>query len=800
MLDDFRSALRQLRRRPAIALVAALSLALGAGATAAIFGYLQGFYMRPLAVPRSGELVRIFGATGQQAYGGLSYPEYRAVRGESRALASLAVAQRRGALWTAAGETQDVNIQLVSQDFFQALEVRPALGRLFGPGEDDDLVVVLGHGAWQRLFGGDPGIVGRAIRLSRGSPQNVRVAGILPPEFRDLAATGDQHMWIPPATFAALSGGDWREFEDWENAFFDVIGRLRPKAEMRQLHAELETITGRLAQSRPQSNARRRLVAMTDLNWRLHIAGRTGWALLLMVVLVVAISCVNVSNLLLAGVEGRRREIATRAALGATRGRLVRQLLLESLVIGVAGTAAGLVLGQWLIAALPALIGLAPEYRSAVALGLDPAVFWGTVAAALGTALFFGLAPALSGSRTDLVPALRNSAGARSRRFPVRRCLAISQLALSLVLLVTAGVLARSFWNARFGDIGIGRKNVLAVWKGRGPASLERPTLERLAALPGVRDVAVAFRAPLSGSGGGMAMSLTLPGHPEFPAAASPVRVKFNSVDGRYFGILGIPLLRGRLFTDADTDPAQPVAVISAALAQRYWPEADPIGRHLRAAPDGPDYLVVGIVADAPINTIGELPEPYFYTSWWQNPFGEHTLLVETRDEPSARAPAIRAALAELRPAFKRAEVSTMDSLIRDKAHRHRAPAMLVASLALLGLALSVVGFYGVTAYGVSLRKREIGIRMAVGARTTDAAMAVVRHALATAAIGIAAGLPCSLAATRALASTLFGVAPWYAPALLGGSAVMLAAAAAAALIPAMAAARLDPLAVLRHE
>ena len=348
-------------------------------------------------------------------------------------------------------------------------------------------------------------------------------------------------------------------------------------------------------------------------------------------------------------------------------------------------------------------------------------------------------------------------------------------------------------------DNGFGRNNVLTAWGHWKPGALDRAAIERLGGLAGVRDVTVAVRAPLSGSGSGIAMAVTLPGHPEFIGNPHPATTKCTSVDYRYFRILGIPLLRGRLLEAGDTENAPPVAVVSEAMARRYWPTGDPIGKFIRSTPGERAYQIVGVAADAPIATIGEIPEPYIYTSWWQNPLGwEHTLLVETNGDAAAAAPALRGALAEVSRDFRRMTLTSMDELIDDSANDYRRTAQLVAALAGLGLVLAAVGFYGVTAYGVTLRTREIGIRMAVGARDRDAAALVVRQALLSAAIGSALGLPCSLALAHAFRAALFGVSEWYAPAFVAASAVLLAVAVAAASIPALRAARVDPLTALR--
>ena len=797
MLEDLRTALRQLRRKPAIALVAALSLALGTGAAAAIFSCIDSIYFRPLPVPKTHELVRVFAATEQNAFGEISYPEYLDIRRQSTTLASLAVAQRRGADLLRSDEPDGVGIYGVSPDLFQVLGVRAYLGRMFEAADDKEPVVVLSFDAWHRWFGGDPAIVGRTIRLRRGTTKNVLVVGVLPPEFRDLAPAGSRDMWIPTPTFIALGGGAAQEFEDRRNVYFDAIGRLRPGASMEQLRAELSAIGSRLASAYPEVNARRRLTAMSDLDWRLHNAGTTGAALLAILLLVVGIACVNVANLLLAQIESRRKEIATRAALGATRWRLGRQLLLESLLIALLGIGIGVLFAEWLIAGLPALLGLPP---AEVAFQLDARVFWSTAAVSMLSALLFGLAPAIIGARTQLTPSLRNIPSGGPRRFPLRGWLALFQLALSLVLLSATAVLGQSFWNARHGDIGLSRKDVLTAWQQRPDLKVERIALERIRGLPGVREVSLAFRAPLSGSGGGIAMAVTLPGHTEFSSGQSPAVIKLNSVEGSYFRVMGIRLLKGRSFTDSDGERDPRVAVISEAMARRYWPNEDPVGKDIANQEEKRTYRIVGVVADAPINNIGEFAEPYIYTSWWQNPFGEHTLLIETERGSEALAPVLRSALAEVNPELKRVSLVTMDQLIQEATTQYRAAAQLVAALGLLGLLLAAVGFYGVIAYGVTLRTREIGIRMAIGAQQTDASRLIVRQALTTALVGVAIGLPCSLAATVAMRSMLFSVSPWSPIAFSAATLILLGVAVAASWLPARRAAAVDPVVALRCE
>lgn len=775
-------------------------LALGTGANSAIFSCLDGIYLRPLGAPDSSSLMRIFAATDQEAYGLLTYPEYRAILSQSQTLSGVAVGMYRSATWVRGDQRQRLSVYGVSPDFFQVMGVQPRTGRVFSAADDRQLVAVLGWNAWQRWFGGNPAIAGKSMAIARGTrgPQSITIVGVLPPEFRDTYPSGDRDLWIPSATFAALNGS-WSEFEDRRDDMFLGFARLKPGMTQQQAQAELSTIDRRLADAYPDINSKRRFIAISDLGWRLHSAGATGVVLLLIVLGVVSIACVNVANLLLANGQGRRRELAVRMALGASRWRLTRQLLMETVSIGVAGLLLGLLLAQWIIAGLPALIGLSQAESASMVFRLDLRVVSFTAILALVTALFAGLYPAWSASRPEVTPLLKAAPAARGSRFAARHWLVVSQLAISLTLLVATGLLVHSFWNARHGDIGLGRKNILIAWGLRVDDASDRAALEQIRALPGVRRASVAFRAPLSPSGGGLAMHVTIPGHPQFVTAA-PAVIKYTSVDRDYFALMGVPLRRGRVFSDQDSEGRPRVVVISEAMGRRYFGDGNPLDRHIRAVPDGADYRIVGVVADAPINQIGEMPEPLIYTCWWQNSMGEHAFLVETDASPLALAPAVRTVLTQAHPVLGRVDMSTLDRLVERSASEYRMAAQLAAALGLLGVVLTAIGLYGVMGYGVTLRTREIGIRMAVGAQAREAAGLIMRQAFWLSLTGIAVGLPLSLGAARALQSLLFGISPWNPTPVLMGAAALVMVSLVAAWLPARRAARVDPMQALRHE
>jgi predicted permease len=801
MVQDFRFALRQLAKRSSITLLAVLCLALGIGTNSAVFSYLDAMYLRPLDTPSVDRLARLFVSSEQDAYGTFSYPEYLDLRKQCPAFSGIAAAQRRGARYLHDGEETLVSIYGVSPDFFLVMGVKAKLGRVFGPAEDSGPVVVLGHSAWQKYFGGDPAIVGKTIRLSRGTTMNVTVAGVLGPGFRDLHSGGDRDMWIPPATFAALQGGDRRDYENRRSDIFEVFGRLAPEARISEAKAQVATVGSRLAREYPEVNQNRRFFALSDLEFRLNELGPTGWAILGVLLVVVAIASVNVANLMLARLEERRHEMAMRAALGASRWRVARELWAEAALLGAGGLAAGLGLGMWLMEMMPRLLVLEADFLTRSQVRLDTRVLAFTGAVALLTVGLFGILPSLLGSRTALAPGLKTVQSSGRRGLPLRY-LVLAQIVASVVVLSVAGVLVESFWNARHGNIGLGRNNVLGAWDAGGNRALDRPLLERVRAIPGVREATIAFRAPLSGNGGGLAMPVTIPGHQEFVAGQAPVNIKYNTVDQRYFGMMGVRLLRGRLFSDADREGTAPVIVISDTMARRYWPGADPIGKYVRAASGKREFQIAGVVSDAPINSVGELPEPYFYACWWQQDFGlgDFAIMAETAGDPQAIAPLFRAAIKEVNPRLDHAQLFTMEELIGDRTRSYQMAAQLVAALGGLALVLTAIGLYGMLAYGVTLRRREIGIRMAIGAKRMQAAGLVMKQGTGLVAAGIAIGAPLAVAANHGVRSVLFGVSPWSVGALAAAAVVLLGVAVAASWWPSIRASRVDPMEALRYQ
>ncbi len=795
MIRDFRLAVRLLASRPAFTFVAALSLALGIGANSAIFSLVDALWFRPIAVPDANRLVRVFGVTDQDSGAALSYPEYLDLK-QSPALTDVVAIGGRGASLIENDTRHLQTLNLVTPNFFTALGIKPALGRVFTLDDRDDaLVVVLGESFWRSHYGADPSIIGKQIRIQRGRDVLVTVIGVLPKTFRALDNNSDRDLWFPLGSWRQL--GDWSELEARNRRWFRVVARLAPGATIASANAQLAAVAKRMADASPATNQGRRLRAVSDLQYRLDQGGIIGLALLAVVILVVTICSVNVANLLRSRAGFRTKEMAIRAALGASRARLIRQLMAENIVLGFTGLMLGLAIGAALISILPALFVPPPGIHRIVDFNFDDRLLIFSLTISLVTIVLFGLAPAVRSARPNVVPALKGEpASSLSRRWPLRNWLAVAQVAISMTLLACAGVLVESFVKTRTADLGFARNPLLLVWMSASAKPAEyRQAIGAFEALPGVRSVAAAVRAPLSLSSNGMFRRVTFPGRPEF-ANDPPFEIKYNAITSNFLTTMGTPILRGRGFERSDENPGAASVLINERMAQRFWPGQDAIGKTI--AIEGKPHIVIGITKNAPINEVGEPPEPYLYLSYWANFETEVTFMLETQGDPSALAQAARLALKSINPAFDPNTITTENELIRFSAQRFQVTAELVATLGLLGLILTSVGLYGVISYGVTQRTRELGIRVALGADRRDTLLLVLREVGAVGAIGMGTGLPMALAATRGFSSLLFGVSPWDAQAFAASAIVLAAVLLFAGWVPARRATSIDPSAALR--
>ncbi|HEY1987529.1 MAG TPA: ADOP family duplicated permease [Terracidiphilus sp.] len=815
LLEDMRDALRQLRRSPGFSFAAVLTLALGIGASSAIFCLMDAHWLHPIRVPHPGQLVRVFATTPQNPDGAFTYSEYQALSQRAASLQSTVALGRRGSLMPRTDGTSALLLtNVVSANFFEALGVRPLLGRAFTPADAALLRthpgVLLGYDFWRREFSGDPNIVGRRITLMRGehTRNQVDIWGVLPAGFREIDNGEDRDLWMPAETWAAIAKAD--DLTSPEFRWFNVLGRLAPGSTVARVNDQASAIAKGWQSADPAAHHDRGARAVSDFRYRMASAGASGLILFAIVGSVVLLATVNVAHLLLARALARSPEVALRMALGARRLTLARQLLIENLLLCLLSLTAGLAIAAGIAALLPRLLVQQPAMlvqvgSNAAAFQLDWRVFSFASLLALATMLLLALVPLRQVARPELLPVLQAASATRTAApTPQTQRIAIwLQIAISFALLVSTGALVRSFLNTRTQSIGLTRNQVLLAWTQEPDPEMRDAVFARMKSLPGVERAAYAIRAPLSLSEGGIAVKAVLPSHPEL---RDPVEIKFNAVSPDFLAVTGTRVLRGRGFTQADDQNGPPVVLINQAMAQRYWPGGDPIGQIVRLSgsihtPDSSgEARIVGVTENAPINQIGEIAEPYLYVPFHFSTMGEMTFALQTGPDAMSLAQPVRQLLIHTHPLLDPMMVTSLPELIRYSSGNYQMMAELVSALGLIGLALTVVGLYGFLAFRVTQRRREIGIRMALGASREATSILIVRDTAAMALVGLALGLLLALAAARFESSLLFGVTPLDALSLTGALCILAAAIAVASWLPARRAASIDPIQALRTE
>jgi predicted permease len=806
LLQDLRYGLRTLTRTPGFTLIAVTVLALGIGVNATVFSLANAFFLRPLPVNDPDGVVRVYA----NRFSNVRRSLYHELRDRNSTLDGLAAFQLRSYALTAGRESEHAFGELVTGNYFPLLGLAPARGRLLGPSDDRSGApgaVVLSHAFWIRRFGASPDAVGRVISLN---DVPFTIVGIAPEGFTGVLAPLAGDLWVPLAADAQLRPS----LEPGERLRFSMhlVGRLRRGVGRAQAQADLDTIARqvRAAAGEPDRDRAVTVYGPTMLHPEASTAVTAFTAVLMTVVaLVLLIVCVNVANLVLARAAARDVELAVRQSLGAGRTRLVRQLLTENLLLSIAGAAGGIALAyaatRFVMAwRLPAPVPIALD----LSVDLRVLAFTATIAAA--ATLAFGMAPALAASRLDLVTTLKGSGGMRPRHSRLRSVFLVAQVAMSILLLVAAGLFIRSVGNAQTMDIGFDTAGVFTAsldletrgYSAARGAELYRQLSARLEARPGVVSVNVVDIVPLTLSN--MAVNMLRDGDvAPLPGQVPPTpTINVNVVGPGHFETLRIPLLAGRDFTDADRESAPRVVIVNETLAERFWPGQAAIGQRLRpvgAKPgDRSTMEIIGLVRDSKYVTVGEAPRPFLYRPLAQQYTPRVSLLVRSAETPVATFAAMKEEVRGLDPGLSLFNLQSLPDAASVSLLPARIAGSLLGALGLLALALAALGIYGVLSFLVRLRMREIGIRVAMGATPQTVAAMVVRQAMSWTAIGAAIGIALALALTRFLNVFLYGISPTD-PWTFGAVTLLLGmVACAAAALPAVRASRLDPIHALR--
>ena len=797
MLQDARHALRVLRQAPGFTVVAVLTLALGIGATTSIFSVVSAVLLRPLPYVDAERIVFI----AEQERGSVhketttSYPNYLDWKAVAKSFEAMGLYDGWSPTIAEGGEAERIKASLVTAEIFDVFRVRPILGRAILPSDNvtnAEPVGVISYGLWQSRFGGDPSVIGRVIQLN-GRPRTI--IGVLPAGFRAPHGELEGELW----------GNNWTDSTDGRGGrAMQVFARLKPQVTLDQARAEMRTIAARLASAYPETNARQ-TIYVEPLKDQLFGDARTPLIVLLVASgLVLLIACANLSNLLLARGVARGREIAVRVAIGATRRRTIRQLLTESAVLALIGGAAGVLLGWW---ATRAMIVMAPESIRAENVAMDGRVLAFTVAVTLLTIVLFGLVPAARATRVDLVVALKEGSrgiiGRAGKR--LRSALVVAQLALALTLLVGAGLLIKSFANVTAVDAGIDPKNVLTLSMSLPSATYETEALtpfydqlvERVRALPGVRGAAVSSIVPFSGKFDRTGVSLegkTYAGGDPKPEGDRYI------VSPDYFRVMGVALRAGRTFAVEDRYDAPLVTVVDDVFARKTWPGESPLGKRMKLI--GRDSLatVIGVVGHVKHYGLDAESGGQIYMSNQQYPWRSMSLVLKTRGDPLREVSAVREAIRELDPRQSVYDVRALAGWMDERMAARRFAMTLLLIFAGVAMVLAAVGLYGVIAYAVTMRRAEIGIRLALGATPAAVRRMVVGDGLRLTGLGLAAGIVGAVIGARIIEAMLFGVRATD-PLVLGGvAAIMVAIALLASWIPGRRAAAVDPISALRSE
>jgi predicted permease len=791
LLQDIRFAFRLFARKPLMTAVAVLSLGLATGPNAAVFSVVNTLFLRGVPAERPEELVGIRAARNNRPES-VSYPDYRDLAEGSRAFSAVLAWERRSAPLTVGGWEELCPANAVSANYFQGLGIRPAFGRLLSSELDSEpgleAPAVISHSLWQRRFGGDKSVLNQKVQMA---DRTLVIVGVAPPRFRGLDFHMPVDVWLPLSSTTRP-----RDLVNREAGRFEIVlGRLRAGASLERARGELDALGRRLAAIYPATNKDRVFSAYAYATERLKAGLFLSSFVVGLVSLVLLVACANVAGLLLAAAEARRKEIAVRLSLGAGRSRIVRQLLTESVVLGLLGAGAGLLFGYALTRlTVQPPVGIRLDYGVA----MDWRVFVYAVGLSASTALLFGLAPALRASRRDLVSELKTQAGdaGRGRSLSLRNSLVVGQIAVTQFLVAATVLCVRSYVNVQTIHPGFdpGRNVIFAQLAPTaaasgtpaGPGAFQEMT-DRLRGVPGVLQVSGAAAIPLSGSGDGIRQKVLLPGETE----ETPVRNNF--VAPSYFTVMGTRLLRGRDF-DARDVAAGKTAIVNKALARRLADRGDAVGHWIRV--DAVDREVIGVVEDGKYSSLRETVTPFMFLPSPSPRF----VALSTSGDPTTVCEDVRRTIARAAPQLRVVNFVTLKQNMRFATYLDRTAAALLAVLGVLGAFLAAVGLYGVVSQSVARRTREIGIRLSLGAAPRRVLAMVVGEGFRLAMAGVALGLVATVAGAVAASSLLFGVEPADPFSYACSAAVVLAIATLACHVPGRRASRVDPAAALRSE
>ncbi|HKB13586.1 MAG TPA: ABC transporter permease [Vicinamibacterales bacterium] len=804
--QDVRYAVRTCLRAPGFSLLAVLTIAIGVGANAAIFSVVNATLLRPLPFPRDGELVLVSTSNRQTRQ-----PTHNAMpalfldwRARNHSFTGLAGFRDVNVTLSSGDRPERLTGAMVNANFFDVLQVQPALGRGFRPADEvhgAERVAVISDALWRARFGARRDVIGDTARFD---DERYTIVGVAPPhvDYPDKAQLWIPPHWAVPDDPLLPPGQD--PSSDRGHGYFFVLGRLEPAVSIAAASADMDAVAASLERDYPTTDQN---VGAAVLPLRDDLIGgdlRSTTLLLFGAVgVLLLIAAANVSGLLMARATSRHQEMAIRIAVGATRPRILRQLLTESVLLAIVGGGAGVLLAMWLV---PALVRLSPtDLTVAGDVTVDGTVLVFGVAVSALTGILFGFAPArqLTGLNVneDLKQSARGAAGLRQRR--VRGSLVAAQIALSLVLLVAAGLTVRSFIRLQRVHPGFSSDGVLTVSLSPTAtryalppqrAELYERTLRALRDIPGVEAAGATSRLPLLPGNSRRGLAIRT-----LPANAQPV-VDYRTATPDYFSVMRIPVLRGRAFGDEDREGTPLVAVVSQSAAQLYWPGAEPIGQHFQINVPGPEITIVGVVGDVRSASLEAAAQPTVYVPYRQDAFPFMTYALKTADASLALTNAIRAAVWSIDRDQPVGTIMTMDERLSNSLARRRYSVTLLSAFGATALLLAAVGLYGVLAFVVSQRRREIGVRIALGATAGDVVADILRQGLRLTALGLSLGLALSLAATRLMSTLLFGIGATDALTFAGAAALLAAIAAAASLVPALRASRVDPLVALRDE